>query len=165
MTEQTQSSAFAEHDHDHNTCQGDALVRAEMICAERGVRLTDIRRRVLEHVWGGHKPLGAYEILALLRVEQEKTAPPTVYRALDFLLEHGLIHRIESLNAFVGCTEPETPHPAQFLICGQCGATAELNDPRIDKAINEQATAAGFSVNRRTIEVEGTCPHCLHQTA
>lgn len=163
-TDKTASAiAFVDHDHDHNACQGEALERAETICAERGVRLTDIRKRVLELVWCGHKPLGAYEILDMLRGERDGAAPPTVYRALEFLLEHGLIHRIESLNAYMGCTDPETPHRAQFLICAQCGTTAELNDPRIDAAIGEQAAAAGFTVNRRTIEVEGTCPHCAEE--
>lgn len=160
MTVRTATSAFIDHDHDHQACQGQALDRAETICEERGLRLTEIRKRVLELVWSGHKPLGAYEILDILRSERDGAAPPTVYRALDFLLENGLIHRIESLNAYMGCTDPETPHRAQFLICAQCGTTAELNDPRIDAAISEQATAAGFTVERRTIEVEGTCPHC-----
>lgn len=160
MTADKTAPAFVDHDHDHNACQGEALARAEVICAERGVRLTDTRKRVLELVWCGHKPLGAYEILDMLRDERGGAAPPTVYRALEFLLEHGLIHRIESLNAYMGCTDPETPHRAQFLICAQCGTTAELNDPRIDAAISEQASAAGFTVDRRTIEVEGTCPHC-----
>ncbi|NQV99504.1 MAG: transcriptional repressor [Rhodospirillales bacterium] len=160
MSAETAAPAFAEHDHDHDACQDEALGRAEAICAERSVRLTDIRKRVLELVWRGHKPQGAYDILDALRKERDGAAPPTVYRALEFLLGLGLIHRIESLNAFVGCTDPETPHRAQFLICNSCGTTAELNDPRIDAAIGERAAAAGFSVNRRTIEVEGTCPHC-----
>ena len=131
MTVDNTAPAFAEHDHDHKACQGEALERAELICAERGVRLTDTRKRVLELVWSGHKPLGAYDILDALRRERDGAAPPTVYRALEFLMGLGLIHRIESLNAFVGCTDPETPHRAQFLICDQCGTTAELNDPRI----------------------------------
>jgi len=165
MYSETSAPAFIDHDHDHDACQDGALDRAVAICAERGVRLTDIRKRVLELVWRGHKPLGAYDILDVLRSERDGAAPPTVYRALDFLLEHGLIHRIESLNAFVGCPDPETPHRAQFLICGTCGTTAELNDPRIDAAINEQAAEVGFSINRRTIEVEGTCPHCSGKDA
>lgn len=160
MSEKAAKITFIDHNHDHNACRGEAVERAELICTQRGVRLTDIRKRVLELVWRGHKPLGAYEILELLQKERSGAAPPTVYRALDFLLEHGLIHRIESLNAFVGCTDPETPHRAQFLICEKCGTTAELNDPRIDAAISDQANAVGFSVLRRTIEVEGTCPHC-----
>ncbi len=151
---------FVDKNHDHNACQGEAVGRAELICNQRGVRLTNIRKRVLELVWGGHKPLGAYEILNVLQKERSNAAPPTVYRALDFLLEHGLIHKLESVNAFVGCTDPETPHRAQFLICGNCGTTAELNDLRIDEAISDQAKALGFKVLRQTIEVEGTCPYC-----
>ena len=165
MSSKTTVPAFIEHEHDHNACRGEAMDRAEAICAERGLRLTDIRKQVLQLVWNGHKPLGAYEILDMLRGERDGAAPPTVYRALEFLLEHGLIHRIESLNAFVGCTDPETPHRAQFLICKNCGTIAELNDPRIDAAIEEQAVAVGFTVNRRTIEVEGTCPHCMETSA
>jgi len=152
--------AFVEHDHDHDHCLSDALDRAVSICAKRGARLTELRRQVLELVWAGHKPLGAYEILDALRDARGSAAPPTVYRALDFLLNHGLIHRIESLNAYVGCTAPELPHGGQFLICRSCGATAELNDLRIDAAISERATAAGFSIQNRTIEVDGICPHC-----
>jgi Fur family zinc uptake transcriptional regulator len=160
MSKKGNKITFVDIDHDHNACQWEAVGRAELICAQRGLRLTDIRKRVLELVWRGHKPLGAYDILDVLKKERSGAAPPTVYRALDFLLKHGLIHKLESINAFVGCTDPETPHRAQFLICEKCGTTAELNDLRIDAAISDQAKAAGFSVLRRTIEVEGTCPHC-----
>jgi Fur family zinc uptake transcriptional regulator len=160
MSKQGNKITFIDIDHDHNACRGEAVRRAELICAQRNVRLTDIRKRVLELIWLGHKPLGAYNILDILQKERSGAAPPTVYRALDFLLEHGLIHKLESINAFVGCTDPETPHRAQFLICTKCGTAAELNDLRIDKAINDQAKAVGFVVQRRTIEVEGTCPHC-----
>jgi len=161
MSMKVNKITFVDIDHDHNACRGEAVERAELICTQRGVRLTDIRKRVLELVWRGHKPLGAYDILNVLQKERSGAAPPTVYRALDFLLEHGLIHKLESINAFVGCTDPETPHRAQFLICEKCGTTAELNDLRIDEAISDQAKAVGFRVLRRTIEVEGTCPLCM----
>ena len=87
-------------------------------------------------------------------------APPTVYRALDFLLQHGLVHRIESLNSYVGCPDPLKPHGGQFLICRSCGLTAELNDHRIDQAIRNSANQAGFAVGRPMIEIEGLCPYC-----
>jgi len=151
---------FPDEDHDHGRCLDRALDAAADICRERGVRLTQIRRRVLELVWSGHRPLGAYEILDALKSERRGAAPPTVYRALEFLLTQGLVHRIESRNAYVGCREPETPHAGQFLICGSCGLTAELNDKRIDRAIQEGAAAAGFAMAHGTIEVEGLCPHC-----
>ena len=152
--------AFLDVGHNHDHCQEGALDRAAALCGERGVRLTPIRRRVLELIWSGHKPLGAYEILDILRTERQGSAPPTVYRALDFLLRNGLVHRIESLNSFVGCPNPDSHHGGQFLICRSCGMTGELNDSRIDDAILKSAAKAGFAVGRRTIEIEGLCPHC-----
>ncbi|MEE8394023.1 MAG: transcriptional repressor [Rhodospirillales bacterium] len=155
------AGAFPEAEHDHKLCVKAALARAGILCRDRGARLTALRRRVLELVWSGHRPLGAYEILDILRLERASAAPPTVYRALDFLLDLGLVHRIESMNAYVGCCSPETNHGGQFLICGACGSAAELTDKRIDEAIGQSAAEIGFSVVRRTIEVEGLCPHCL----
>ena len=160
MSKKGNKITFINQDHDHNLCRGKAVGQAELICNKRGVRLTSIRKRVLELVWDGHKPLGAYNILDILQKERSGAAPPTVYRALDFLLKHGLIHKLESINAFVGCTDPDTPHRAQFLICTNCGTTAELNDFLIDKAIDDRAKDIGFSVLSRTIEVRGTCPQC-----
>ena len=146
--------------HDHRRCFRNALARAEALCRRRGSRLTALRRRVLEVVWQGHRPLGAYEILETMRVERAAAAPPTVYRALDFLLGNGLVHRIESLNAFVGCSDPGPPHGGQFLICRTCGTAAELNDPRIALAIEDSASETGFHVHHPTIEVSGLCPNC-----
>ncbi len=157
------NEGFPAEDHDHRHCTDRALERAAAICKRRGARLTDLRRRVLELVWSGHKPLGAYDILDALRRERRGAAPPTVYRALNFLAAQGLVHRIESLNCFVGCSDPELPHSGQFLICTSCGSVAELNDVRIDDAIRDSAAEAGFTVGRRTIEVDGLCPHCQEQ--
>ena len=155
------SGGFLERDHDHRHCVLEALDGAAVLCAERGARLTELRRRVRELIWSGHRPQGAYDVLGHLGQEREGAAPPTVYRALDFLLEHGLIHRIESLNSFVGCAHPGVPHAGQFLICRDCGRAAEINEARIDDAIALGARRAGFRVESRTIEVEGSCPQCL----
>ena len=157
-----QTAAFPEVSHDHSRCLDGALDRAAALCAQRGVRLTALRRRVLELVWGGHRPLGAYDILNTLKAERLGAAPPTVYRALDFLRQQGLVHRIESLNAFVGCPDPDTPHGGQFLICRGCGLAAEMNDDTVDQAIRKSAAAAGFADGRKVIEIEGLCPHCRH---
>ena len=146
--------------HDHLGCVADTMQAAETRCDEKKLHFTPVRRRVLELVWVGHKPLGAYEILETLKAERRGAAPPTVYRALDFLLQHGLVHRIESLNSYVGCPDPLKPHGGQFLICRSCGLTAELNDHRIDQAIRNSANRAGFAVGRPMIEIEGLCPHC-----
>ncbi len=151
---------FLADGHDHGHCLETALDRAAVLCAARGVRLTQLRRRVLELIWGGHNPLGAYDILGVLKTERRGAAPPTVYRALDFLRAQGLVHRIESLNAFVGCPDPETSHGGQFLICRACGIAAEFNDAGIDNAIRKSAARAGFVVDRPIIEIEGICPRC-----
>jgi Fur family zinc uptake transcriptional regulator len=146
--------------HDHDACVKGALDLAENSCERQGARLTALRRRVLELVWGSHAPVGAYALLDQLKQEGHGAAPPTVYRSLDFLLEHGLIHRLERLNAYVGCSRPTTRHVAQFLICTTCSRAVELDDPAIDAAVLRRAQALGFSVARQTIEVEGLCPAC-----
>jgi Fur family zinc uptake transcriptional regulator len=159
------STSFAGTHHDHGVCVKEALATAARLCAERGARLTPLRQRVLELVWrshapGSHAPVRAYDLLARLSKKSTAAAPPTVYRALDFLLAQGLIHRIESLNAYVGCMHPEGTHGGQFLICSDCGAAAEVHDPRVDAAVARRAKELGFAVRRKTIEVEGICPPC-----
>ena len=146
--------------HDHARCIEDALREARQVCEARHARFTALRERVLEIIWQSHRPLGAYTILESLAVEGRAPAPPTVYRALDFLLEHGLVHRIASLNAFVGCAHPGHPGTGQFLICRDCGAAAELNDANVERAISRSATARGFAAQHHTIEVSGLCEHC-----
>lgn len=115
-------------------------------------------------MWGGHEPVRAYDILDRLRDERSNAAPPTVYRALDFLLEQGLVHRIESLNAYVGCAVSHRGHCAQFLICRDCGRVAELDDDAIAHDIQDAAARVGFTVERQTIEVTGLCPACSGET-
>ncbi len=165
------SASFAGARHDHEACVRRALGTAARLCATRGARLTPLRRRVLELVWrghapGSHAPVRAYDLLARLSGkkgtarETRPAAPPTVYRAFEFLLTQGLIHRIESLNAYVGCMHPEGAHGGQFLICSDCGAAAEVHDPRVDAAVARRAKELGFAVRRKTIEVAGVCPPC-----
>lgn len=146
-------------DHAHQSCIATAMARAEKLCQGRGQRLTTLRRRVLELIWHGHKPIGAYAILEILQKEG-RVAPPTVYRALDFLLKQGLIHRIASLNAFVGCTQPEEPHAGQFLICDCCHMLVELTDQKVTEAIEHSALSADFRIRQQTIEILGRCSRC-----
>ena len=146
--------------HNHRTCVADALKAAEEICRDRGLRLTPLRRRVLEMIWNGHEPVRAYDLLDKLRAERRGAAPPTVYRVLDFLCRGGLVHRIESLNAYVGCGDPRLHHAGQFLICRDCRTVAELDAPEITSAIAEKARGAGFKVGGQTIEITGLCPDC-----
>src|SRR3954462_5720387 len=153
---QTQSTA----PHDHTRCIADALGMAETVCGKRGPRLTPLRRRVLELVWNSHRPVRAYAILDDLREGDKAAAPPTVYRAHDFLIEQGLIHRIESLNAFVGCDHPEDRHVSQFLICTNCSAAVEIDDRGIANAVKKSAAEAGFTVGRFPGDLQGTGPAC-----
>jgi Fur family zinc uptake transcriptional regulator len=136
------------------------LDRAELLCRTRGVRLTAQRRRVLEILCASPRPLGAYEILDAMREGSRRLAPPTVYRALDFLLEQGLVHKLESLHAFVGCNHPEHPHSSQFLICNRCGAVTEIEDEGIALSLGSAARESGFRPQRRVVEVLGTCAGC-----
>lgn len=146
--------------HDHALCVEQALVKAEELCQQRGQRLTALRRRVLELVWDNHRPVGAYALLEKMRGEKARVAPATVYRALDFLQEQGLVHRLASLNAFIGCAFPGAPHPEQFLICTSCRQLAEFDDRQVNTALEVSAAAHGFAIDHSLVEIMGICPNC-----
>ncbi len=154
---------FIADEHDHATCVDDALERAAAVCGARGERLTPLRRRVLALVWESHLPVKAYDLLEMLSRERKRAAPQTVYRALDFLREAGLVHRLESLNAYIGCARPDRRHSAQFLICTGCGAVAEMDDGELTARIDANARRLGFDVADEKIEVSGRCRTCRRQ--
>jgi Fur family zinc uptake transcriptional regulator len=147
-------------DHDHAKCVADALAAARELCARRGERFTELRGRVLELVWDSHRPIGAYAVLGRLKADGRSAAPPTVYRALEFLMDAGLVHRIESLNAFVGCAHPGERHASQFLICRTCGTAQELDEPAVGAALAQAADKRGFKVEQRVVELSGACAAC-----
>jgi len=136
------------------------LDHAEALCRRRGARLTAQRRQVLAIIDGAQRPLGAYEILDALRAAVPGAAPPTVYRALEFLVEQGLVHRLETLHAFVGCANPDEPHAGQFLICRTCGAVRELEDPMVSRSVQAAAAATGFRAEHPVVEIRGRCASC-----
>lgn len=159
------SRVFPTPGHDHGRCAATALSTAEKLCQARGARLTAVRRKVLGLVWQSHAPVGAYDLLARLNKGGGKVAPIAVYRALDFLMEQGLVHRIASLNAYVGCAHVDAKrgahgHAAQFLICQGCGCAAELESPALRKALAKAVAGRGFTINREIVEISGLCPHC-----
>jgi len=160
MASRESQAAFPAREHNHDMCISDALDAAEQTCRRNGLRFTPLRRRVLEIAWSRHAPIGAYDILAELHDGKRTAAPPTVYRALEFLVEHGFVHKIESLNAFVGCGKPDGAHVGQFLICGTCRQVGELDDPDIAALIAKKAATVGFDVSHQTIEVLGLCKDC-----
>ena len=142
-------------------CIENAVAEAERICSERGSRFTDLRRKILTMIWRGHKAVKAYDLLDQLATEGGSAKPPTVYRALDFLMEEGLVHKIESLNAYIGCPHPGGQHVSQFLICDRCETVEEVTSPELGAAVDATAKAAKFAVQRQTLEVHGTCKACL----
>ena len=154
------AAGFPALDHDHLNCVAQGLDRARAACQSRGVRLTDQRRRVLDILLSSHVAMGAYDILERLAGDGRRVAPMTVYRALDFLIEVGLVHRLASLNAFAVCRGPEEGHGGQFLICRQCRAVLELADPGVDEAIGRAVDRTGFAPVERFVEVLGDCPAC-----
>lgn len=154
----TPDLAFAAHDHAH--CAQDALERAEALTKATGARMTPVRRRVLEILLEQHKALGAYDVLARLATEGFGNQPPVAYRALEFLVEQGLAHRIQRLNAFTACIHPGQDHAPAFLICRLCHMVAEAEATAARAALDAEAARAGFQVERSTIEALGLCPNC-----
>lgn len=152
-------------DHDHAACVGQALAAAEARCATEGLRLTPVRRKVLEILLQEHRALGAYAILDLLREAGFGSQPPVAYRALEFLAGHGFVHRIERLNAFVACTYPEARHAPAFMICRLCESVAETLSTPSRGALGDAARAAGFVIERAVVEAEGVCPACAEKAA
>lgn len=150
--------AFAAHDHAH--CAHDVMERADALTAASGARLTPVRRRVLEILLEEHKALGAYDVLARLAAEGFGNQPPVAYRALEFLVEQGLAHRIQRLNAFTACVHPGEDHAPAFLICRTCHTVAEAEVTSARQSLETEALRAGFKVERTTIEALGLCPAC-----
>ena len=149
-------------DPDHHVHDAEAFVReVDAVCEERKLRLTPLRRSVLEMIAAATRPVKAYELLEQLKDDRGAAAPPTVYRAQDFLLEQGFIHKLESINAFVGCHQPRTPHSVPFLICDGCLRAVELEDPRAVELLVEQARALGFQPQAQSLEVHGLCARCV----
>ena len=135
---------------------------AKSLCAARGNKLTTLRRQVLELLWERGRPTGAYALIKALELRySRRVGPPTVYRALEFLIAERLVSKIESRNAYVPRTHPERQQDCLFFICSICGASTEMEDARVVQVLTEDAAALGYSVTRRVVEVEGACPSCL----
>jgi Fur family zinc uptake transcriptional regulator len=149
--------AFGQHDHAH--CVASTMAAADEVCARRGVQFTPVRRRVLEILLESHGAMGAYDVLSRLDAEGLGKQPPVAYRALAFLVEQGLAHRIEKLNAFVACSHPGSGHAPAFMICRGCGTVAEA-EAEVGGPLGVTAAEAGFRIERTVVEAEGLCPAC-----
>ena len=142
------------------------IALATAICRERGVQMTELRRGILELLWARREPASAYQLMeALKRRDSRPVGPPTVYRALAFLMAQGLVSKIETLNAYLPCAHPERDHDCMFFICQGCRASVEFVDPRITTLLAEHAAVLGFVATSRTVEVEGRCARCAEAGA
>ena len=154
------STPLAFRDHDHTRCRTHTADAVEAACQARGLRLTKIRRRVLEILLEDHRALGAYDVLSRLSENGKPAHPPVAYRALEFLVANGFAHKIQRLNAFVACPMPQSGHRPAFLICRGCRMVAEAAVPPGDGALGVAADDLGFRIEAVSIEAEGLCPAC-----
>ena len=146
--------------HAHSHSLSHQLQEAEKICAARKERLTPQRREVYLLLLQEGRPLKAYDLLRRLSTKTRAVKPPTVYRALDFLLKMGLVHRVEALDAFLACLHQHPHHSSQLLVCGQCGDVRELHGKLFDEAVQKLAKSASFTPSASTVEIQGCCAAC-----
>ncbi|SNR52137.1 transcriptional repressor [Puniceibacterium sediminis] len=151
--------------HDHKSCIASNLRTVSDACADKGLQLTPVRRRVVEILLQEHRAMGAYDVLDHLRAEGLGSQPPVAYRALEFLVKNGFAHKIERLNAFVACAHPGERHAPAFLICRKCDAVAEAHIADATNTVCDAAAELGFAVERMVIEAEGLCPTCQPEVA
>lgn len=155
------ATVFPERGHDHAHCTRELLERAQQACVDAGARLTPLRRKVLTSVAESHHAAGAYDIIERLAKTGPRPAPISIYRALEFLLHHGLVHKIESRNAFVACTHGEHDGDAVLLICDQCGIVAEMEAGDLVSDLEARAASLGFQCSVTMVEVMGCCGDCV----
>jgi Fur family zinc uptake transcriptional regulator len=155
---------FPAPDHDHGRCTADAIAHAEQVCKLRAQKFTPIRRQVLQALLSSHRPIGAYEVIDELAKSMPRPAPITVYRALEFLIENALVHRIESRNAYLACAhDHDATATLTFLICEACGSVGEIPAAPVAQSLNAAARASGFAPKLSVVEMSGTCAHCQHK--
>lgn len=155
------NAKLVHQDHDHGRCINAALLRANALCAENKARMTATRETVLRLLWQSHRPLGAYQLQdQLAELLRKPIAPPTIYRAIEFLLQLGLIHRIHSLNAYIGCPFPDSEHSNVFMICARCESATEVSHNTINNALQSTCDKVNFILQRQNIELFGLCPGC-----
>ena len=149
---------------DHKDCIDKAMEIAEQTCSEKQLKFTNLRREILRMIWEGHGPKKAYDLLSELQLTNQSAKPATVYRTLEFLIENGFVHKVNSLNAFVGCSHPLKHQDCYFLICDSCNDISEYCDPAITSAIKTITERNQFTVKNTTLEIAGRCNSCIQHT-
>lgn len=135
--------------------------QTESACREKGIRFTEPRQHVLEIIAGAKKPMGAYDILEALGNYMDNPKPPTAYRAIEFLQEQGIVHRIESLNAYMLCDMDHKHNGSQFMVCDSCGTVVEAHICHVPDDLARRAKEEGFTLARWDAELHGTCKDCV----
>jgi len=143
-----------------NKKQQKIFEKAKTYCEEKGVRFTPLRARIYEILLQEESSIGAYDLLDKLKLVEDNAKPPTVYRALDFFLELGLVHKVESNNTFLACFHFGCSHPVQFLICDSCGDVQEIQSHGVEETLTATANENAFKIVTQTIEAHGICKHC-----
>ena len=138
-----------------------SISRVVEICKSNNLGFTDIRKQVFEIIVKKNKPIKAYEILDEIRnISGKPSHPPTVYRAIDFLIENGFVHKLNSINSFVGCFHPKAHEECYFLICKKCNLYQECCDDSLKDRISKTAEHKNFLISNTTLEIEGHCLDC-----
>ena len=147
--------------HDHSICSDRYKASIEKYCLQNNLELTPLRQKVFEILIRDHKPLGAYEILDVLSKEGFSSSPPIAYRVLDFLIEKGLVHKIQGLNSFIACAYAGCAHIPAFVICRKCDNVAEIKGQKnFSKA---PPVALDFKIENAMIEILGICSTCSNE--
>ena len=166
MTQQRDAPSFPGPGHNHSACLTQTLDRARLAFETHGLRLTDLRLRVFTQIAASHHAVGAYDIIEQLSHEGTRLAPVSVYRAIDALIEAGVVHRLESKNAFFAC---HANHASQrqnvVLSCVTCGVIAEVDGEAVFACLDALAAAQKFEQASRIVEVTGRCAHCTQKAA
>lgn len=145
----------------HKNCIDKALENAKIICENKNIRLTQLRMRVLEMIWeAGHKPVKAYDIINKMKGVDKACMPPTVYRALDFLMENNFVHKLNVDNSYIGCSEPRNCYHCYFVICNKCGEAKEFFNEKLSSLINFDMDEKKFKPSNIVFEIQGLCESC-----
>lgn len=156
---------FPSPEHDHDGCLDDTLVRARAAFERKGLRFTELRERVLREIAASHNASSAYDVLERLSGRGVRLAPISVYRAIDALVEAGVVHRLESRNAFFACHARHrdlvgSAGAPVVLVCERCGSVAEVVASSVGATIDKAIAESGFAARSLVLEVIGTCKRC-----
>ena len=137
------------------------LKKAEAYCKENAYQFTEPRKKVLSILLDHDEPLGAYRILETLTTKSTKPKPPTIYRAIDFWLKHGFIHKVESVNGYIACKQCKSHTNIDLLVCDICKRVTEIHLKPLEDRIKNKKDLMGFKPNIISTEIHGTCKKCL----